>query len=279
MGSTSKFCDRMRYWCEEGNLGYDQSQRWNIWEGGECDCSSLVIHALQEAGFDTGDATYTGNMSDELTARGWMRLPADISNAQPGDILLNDTYHVCAVIDGYGWDATIAQASIDERGRASGGQSGDQANETNTKPIYNYWAGWDCILRYAGTDDGQTDAGDGKLAVDGILGPLSVSEWQRQCGTTVTGVVGGQLEDCSRFYPALTSVEFDGGGSELMRKVQEIVHVANPTGVIASGTVSHIQGWLNLRGYDCTADHAGILGEHTARAIQRSLNDGAWADA
>ena len=39
MGSISKFCERMRYWCDEGDLGYDQSQRWNICEGGECDCS------------------------------------------------------------------------------------------------------------------------------------------------------------------------------------------------------------------------------------------------
>ena len=274
MGSIATFCDRMRYWCDEGNLGYDQSQRWNIYEGGECDCSSLVIHALQEAGFDTGDASYTGDMSDELTARGWMRLPADIGTCRPGDILLNDVHHVCAVVDGSGWGATIAQASIDENGRASGGASGDQTGgETVTKPVYEYWAGWDCILRYGGADDPT----DGTLAVDGALGPLSVSEWQRQMGTPVDGVVGGQLEWCRVCYPALTSVTFEGGGSELMRAVQRMLHVPNPTGVIASGTVGHLQGWLNLGGYDCTSDNAGILGTETAKALQRSLNDGRWA--
>lgn len=278
MGSISKFCDRMRYWCDEGNLGYDQSQRWNIYEGGECDCSSLVIFALREAGFDTGSSSYTGDMSDNLTARGWMRLPADISNCMPGDILLNDVHHVCAVIDGYGWDATIAQASIDERGKASGGQSGEQANETNTKPVYKYWAGWDCILRYKGEDDGGP-VDDGKLDVDGVLGKLSVSEWQRQCGTTVTGVVGGQLDSCKGSYPALDSVTFEANGSELMRRVQEILGVPNPTGIIASGTVSMLQGWLYLHGYSCVADKAGILGETTAKSLQRSLNDGMWVDA
>ena len=281
MGSISKFCERMRYWCEDGNLGYDQSQRWNIYEGGECDCSSLVIFALREAGFETGSASYTGDLSCNLTMRGWRRLPADISTCQPGDILLNDIHHVCAVVDGYGWDATIAQASIDERGAATGGQSGDQANETNTKPVYEYWAGWDCILRYDGTssnDDG-TPSNNGTLTLDGVIGPLSVSEWQRQMGTTVDGVVSGQIEWCKVAYPALDAVEFGGGGSDLMCAVQKMLGVPNPTGVIASGTVSHIQGWLNLGGYDCTDDHAGILSVATAKGIQRSLNDGMWSDA
>ena len=276
MGSINKFVDRMRYWCEDGNLGYDQSNRWDIREGGECDCSSLVIFALREAGFDTGTASYTGDMSDNLTARGWQRIPADLSTCQPGDILLNDMHHVCAVISGYGWGATIAQASIDERGRATGGQSGEQANETNTKPVYEYWAGWDCILRYTGADDGGATPTDGKLAVDGVLGKLSVSEWQRQVGTTVSGVVGGQLEDCKSSYPALISVTYEGTGSELMLAVQKLLGVPNPTGVIASGTVSMLQGWLYLHGYSCAADKAGVLGTATAKALQQSLNEGAW---
>lgn len=275
MGSISKFCDRMRYWCDEGNLGYDQSERWNIYEGGECDCSSLVIFALQEAGFDTGSASYTGDLSDNLTARGWMRLPADISNCMPGDILLNDVHHVCAVIDGHGWDATIAQASIDERGRASGGQSGEQANETNTKPVYKYWAGWDCILRYQGSDSGS-DVSD-RLVVDGVLGPLSISEWQRQCGTPVDGVVTGQLDEYYHLWPALTSTDkYDGTGSELMKVVQRTVGVSPQTGIIAKGTICNLQGWLNLRGYDTGDDVNGMIQEGTAKAIQRSLNDKVW---
>lgn len=75
MASIQAFVDRMRFWRAEGDLGYDQGDRWDIREGGECDCSSLVIFALQEAGFDTGSASYTGNMSGNLTARGWQRIP------------------------------------------------------------------------------------------------------------------------------------------------------------------------------------------------------------
>ena len=152
MPSLAVFCERMRYWCDEGNLGYDQIERWNIYEGGECDCSSLVIHCLQEAGFDTGDAYYTGNLSENLTARGWERLWPDISSAQPGDILLNDANHVAAVVDGYGWGATIGEAWLDENGGIYYGQSGDQNGlETRTRGIYNF--PWDCFLRYTGESE------------------------------------------------------------------------------------------------------------------------------
>lgn len=55
------------------------------------------------------------------------------------------------VISGYGHNAIIAQASIDERGRASGGKAGDQTGyETNERRVYGYRHGWDCILRYSG---------------------------------------------------------------------------------------------------------------------------------
>lgn len=147
----------MRYWCEEANLGYDQNQRWNIYPGGETDCSALVIHCLREGGFDTGDASYTGNMAEELCSRGWTRLPADISTCKPGDVLLNERHHTCLVIAGNGWDAEIGQASIDENGNARGGASGDQSGrETNTGSVYEYWAGWDCILRWERpTDDDE----------------------------------------------------------------------------------------------------------------------------
>lgn len=156
MGDLSKLITRMRYWCSEANLGYDQAQRWDIRPGGEADCSSLVIHALKEAGFDTGGATYTGNMRAALTARGWQVVavrPTSAANLRAGDILLNDTNHVALYLGG----GYLGQASIDERGRASGGRSGDQTDhETNVNPFYVYrHGGWSAVLRYVG---GQTAA-------------------------------------------------------------------------------------------------------------------------
>ena len=274
MASIKVFCEAMRKACEDWSLGYDQGNRWSIYDGGECDCSSLVIWALRQAGFDTGSASYTGDMSDELTARGWQRLPFSLSSVRAGDILLNDIHHVCAVIAGAGSTATVAQASIDESGHATGGASGDQSGrETNTRQVYEYWAGWDCILRWSGGGDAT-----GTLDVDGYVGPKTITEWQRQCGTTIDGVVSGQSADCAGWYPRMSAVTFEATGSELMRVVQERVGVPNPTGIISRGTICMLQGLLVLMGYDVGGDSAGMLEDGTAKALQRSLNDGRWAD-
>ena len=164
MGNLNTAVARMRYWCSEANLGYDQSQRWNIVPGGEADCSSLVIHVLREAGFDTGGATYTGNMRANLTARGWMVVatyPQSAAGLQAGDVLLNDANHVAMYLGG----GYLGQASIDERGWASGGQSGDQTDhETNVSPFYVYaHGGWPHVLRYTG---GQTAVVTASLSAD-----------------------------------------------------------------------------------------------------------------
>lgn len=273
MPSISNFCTIMRMACEDWSLGYDQSNRWDIRDGGECDCSSLVIWALRAAGFDVGTASYTGDLSDNLTARGWKRLAFSITDVRAGDILLNDNYHVCAVISGSGTGATIAQASIDERGRITGGASGDQTGgETNTRKVYTYSRGWNCILRYVGGGD----SGTGTLDVDGHIGPATITEWQKQLGTPADGIVSGQAKPYAKWYPRLTSVAYDGGGSTLMQAVQRKVGVTPQSGVIARGTVCMLQGWLVLHGYDIGSDSAGMLHDGTAKALQRSLNDGAW---
>jgi cell wall-associated NlpC family hydrolase len=148
----------MRFWCLNGNLGYDQNQRWDIRVGGECDCSSLVIHCLHEAGFDTGNSSYTGNMSAALCARGWKRLPAN-GNPHAGDILLADATHVAVYLG----NGLLAQASIDERGKARGGRSGDQTNhETNVRSYYSH--PWNCYLRYTDTQTiNPTTSGDDEM--------------------------------------------------------------------------------------------------------------------
>ena len=276
-GSIAKLCERMRYWCEEANLGYDQGNRWDIRVGGESNCSSLVVFALREAGFDTGSASWTGDLSENLTARGWRRIAADISTCRPGDILLNDSCHVCVVVDGYGWNAKVAQASIDENGMARGGQAGDQTGgETNVRSVYTYSRGWDCILRWSGSDSAAPSKK--ALAVSGRLDKADVTEWQRQCGTVTDGIVTGQRGEYKELWPALVSIsDYDGSGSALMEAVQVKVGVPNPTGVIARGTICMVQGWLVLHGYDIGDAKAGVLDIPTAKAIQESLNDGAWS--
>lgn len=269
----TKFCDAMYKACAVWSLGYDQYQRQNIYDGGECDCSSLVIWALKQAGFDTGTASYTGNMSSNLTARGWKRLSPNLAQAQPGDILLNDSYHTAAVISGYGWNAKIAQASIDERGRATGGQTGDQGNETNIKNIYTYSRGWDCILRYTGgSTNGTSGNTTSKLNVDGIGGPATIKAWQAALGTTQDGVISGQFYSEWKYFPAIQSVTWERTGSQLVKAVQKKVGV-EADGYWGPVTSKAIQKFLIENGFSVGVEGAdGYFGNSSVKGLQNSLN-------
>ena len=280
----TKFCNLMYTACVEWSLGYDQYNRWDIRDGGECDCSSLVIWAAKTAGFDTGDASYTGNMSSNFTARGWKRIAADLSQARPGDILLNDNCHTATVISGFGWGAKIAQASIDEHGNITGGQSGDQANETNVKNIYTYSRGWDCILRYTGestsgvddSDSGTTS--DGKLKVDGIAGPATIRLWQTSLGTTADGVISGQCYCDREYISGIQSVTWERTGSQLVRAVQTKVGVT-ADGYWGKQTSKGIQTFLINHGFNVgSAGADGYFGFNSVKGLQNSLNsdDNPW---
>ena len=165
MPSLQEFCDAMRWAADSDKVGYSQSDRYSLQEWKffteeltNTDCSALTIEALQYAGFDTGNATYTGNMSSELCARGWVRLSPYI-DLEPGDILLNDQYHVAVWLGD-----CLAQASLGESGLVSGGAPGDQTGwEVNTRGWYDY--PWDCVLRFTkeSEDDDMTPEQSKKL--------------------------------------------------------------------------------------------------------------------
>ena len=201
----------MIYWCRDVSLGYDQSNRTDFRNGGETDCSALVIHALKEAGFDTGSATYTGNMRSNLTARGW-KVVAVNGAPQKGDILLNDANHVAVYIG----NGQLAQASIDERGKITGGQGGDQTgNETNIKNYYNY--PWNCYLRYGGS---TTSSVPDTIPEDGMFGPASASRAMTYEGMTPDGEISHQYkEPCNQ---NIYAAQFDKTmiGSNIVRTWQ-----------------------------------------------------------
>ena len=131
------------------NRGYDQEYRWG--ERGDYDCSSAVISAWEQAGvpLKTHGATYTGNMENICYACGFSNVTDSVNLAtgeglQPGDICLNRLHHV-AMAHG---DGRLVHASINELGRAVGGQPGDQTGrEFCIRSYYNY--PWNVILRYS----------------------------------------------------------------------------------------------------------------------------------
>ena len=275
MPSIDKLCDRMRYWCDDANLGYCQEHRWNIYEGGEADCSSLVIHCLQEAGFDTGSASYTGDMSENLTARGWARVAND-GNPKRGDVLLNDTHHVAVYIG----DGLLCQASRNENHGANGGQPGDQDGwETNTRGYYNY--PWDCYLRYPGTADDSSEtpsepSNAAALECDGIWGPATTSALQAHFGTPVDGEIWHQWPDNKRYLAGCCDgwrYDYTGEGSPLIRAMQDDLGVETD-GLMGPDTVNAlIKHLCTFSGADCF-DGKLDCPSITIKAMQARLNQG-----
>ena len=137
--------------CTQWSLGYDQSNRLDFRNGGETDCSALVILTCEQAGLLPGNdirknvgATFTGNMRANFKARGWRVLPTPPkTKLRPGDVLLNDGDHTAMYVG----NRQLAQASIDEHGNVAGGASGDRTgSETSVRSYYNF--PWSCVLRY-----------------------------------------------------------------------------------------------------------------------------------
>ena len=259
MASVSALINRMRYWCAVAKRRYSQSDRWNFNpSGGNCDCSSLVIHCLKEAGFDTGTATYTGNLRDNLTRHGWTRLPAN-GNPQPGDILLNDVHHVALYLGG----GKLAQASISELGTAYGAAGDQTGRETNIRGYYSY--PWNCYLRY-GNGGNTGTASTGALAVDGNVGPATVRKWQAVMGTAVDGIISGQQVPDGRTYarPAIDSsvVRYGAGGSDLIRAVQRRLG-CGVDGLLGPATIRAIQAHYGLA-QDASFGPARAPALHTA---------------
>lgn len=121
--------------------GYDQANR----QGPDYDCSSLVSNAWAQAGagVNPNDATYT--MMDDYLANGftWHAGNPAASELQRGDVLLNIQNHTAMYIG----DNTIVEASVNEFGGITGGETGDQTgSEIRTYPFYSF--PWDGYLRY-----------------------------------------------------------------------------------------------------------------------------------
>lgn len=289
MADLNKFCNRMRYWCAEANLGYDQSNRWDIRVGGECDCSSLVYWCLWEAGFlkkPSGNlyahTLYTGSLKNHLVAAGWKAIKPN-GNPQKGDILLSEQHHVAAWLGD-----CLAQASIDERGRATGGQSGDQSGrETNLRSYYSY--PWDWYMRYVGSSSSATtttkktttttkkatsSASTSKtnLEVDGLWGKATTTALQKALGTPVDGIVSGQssadLKKCNRGGLQDSSWKIGTGGSMMVRALQKKVGSA-VDGYFGVNTCKALQKYLGT-----TVDGYVDKPSDMVKALQRKLNAG-----
>ena len=143
--------------------GYDQQYRWG--ERGDFDCSSALISAWERAGVPVKSrgASYTGNMYSVFLGCGFSDISADIdfesgAGLKRGDVLLNHVNHTALYVG----KGSTAEANINELGRVTGGEAGDQSGREILVRGYRNFP-WDCALRYMGDGESETQQAQLKL--------------------------------------------------------------------------------------------------------------------
>ena len=196
---------QMEAWAADDGHGYDQANRW----GPDYDCSSAVIAAWELAGVPvkTRGATYTGNMRGVFLSCGFEDVTAGVdlsmgTGLERGDVLLNIRHHT-AIYCGNGMEV---EASINENGGVTGGQSGDQTGrEFLVRPYRNY--PWDCVLRYTGADAGAVPEKIKPTYYYSVRLPLLKQGMEDEAVTTVQQLLaarGYYAGDCDGIFGELT---------------------------------------------------------------------------
>lgn len=135
-----------------------------------------------------------------------------------------------------------------------------------------------CGVRPYYTEQNQSQAPQQEpaapLVVDGICGPLTVAEWQRQLGTPADGIISGQLYQWINHLPAIAAIQYNGVGSQMVQALQRRLNI-DTDGYFGPVTIMMLQKRLMMWGYG-VGELDGIAGPKTMRALQQSLNDKRW---
>lgn len=135
------------HYCNHDNHGYSQPNRYGngtetiiLSDGsrvtiqtGDIDCSWLSVTCYKYQDINTGDATYTGNMSSLLDTGNFIAIP--IADRQRGDILNSTIAGHAAVYLGNGY---LAEAHHGDYAGGLSGRTGDQdGTEVRIVPYYD----------------------------------------------------------------------------------------------------------------------------------------------
>lgn len=125
---------------EDNSHGYDQEHR----NGPDYDCSSFISKVLHDNGFHVSEDSWTGNLYEQLLDNGFKPVK-DPNDRQAGDIFLTPNHHVVMCVN----KKEIVHASGNEKGKATGGKTGDQTGkEICIRSFYTPSYGWKYHLRY-----------------------------------------------------------------------------------------------------------------------------------
>jgi peptidoglycan hydrolase-like protein with peptidoglycan-binding domain len=255
-------------------VNFYRSHQWGYSEAGnrldpptnnnKTDCSGSIIYAYKEVlGLDIG--TYTGTMiakGTEVTG-----------TPQPGD---------CVFFD---WGSNGQTSTFDHVALSTGGDGLLSHGGPGTGPVVRSLAQERksairvMVRRYVNTPVSSPNPAPPQqkskpapskpaaLAVDGSCGPATIRRWQQVMGTTVDGVISGQVLPDSTFgRPALNppSITYGGEGSQLIQAVQKKLGCAQD-GLLGPLTIRAIQAHLGVA-------QDAFFGPDTVKALQTRLN-------
>jgi hypothetical protein len=194
----------------DDNHGYSQQRRkitGDIKLVGDSDCSALVIDSLKFAGFDTGSASYTGNMLNALLSSGFIDVKKSVDCTTGNGLIRGDILLKVPTIKNNGHTAfyignnCIVQAQADFDGKI-GDSSG---KEIYIRSYYN--SGWSNVLRYPELEiDVQTELVriGHNIAIDGKIGVKSKEaiNWERQCAGLPAGGADEELLNYLKSCPS-----------------------------------------------------------------------------
>lgn len=272
---------------KDDSHGYDQIHRTG---GTDYDCSSLVGTALNQAGFNVKKSSTTRTLRAQLLACGFKTVSVGGARKR-GDIFLKEGHHVVMCTGAN----NIVHASINEKGKTTGGKPGDQTGkEICVRSFYNYKGGWDYHFRFSdaistrpATKPSTTPKNDlvalgqqhtinytgHNIGVDGMYGPQTRANIVRcfqvamnhdyHSGLKVDGVCGkNTINALGKHYVKL------GECQEMVRAVQVALYCYgfNPgktDAIFGDNTKLAVLQFQRAKGL--TAD--GIAGKNTIKAL------------
>lgn len=286
MGNIEKAVSFMIDIAKDDSHGYDQIHRTG---GTDYDCSSLVGTALNQAGFNVEKSSTTRTLRAQLLACGFKTVSVGGARKR-GDIFLKEGHHVVMCTDAN----NIVHASINEKGKTTGGKPGDQTGkEICVRSFYNYKGGWDYHFRFSDGNSTQPTTKPSKsrnetialgqqhtinmtghnIGVDGMYGPQTRANIVRcfqvamnhdyHSGLKVDGACGkNTINALGKHYVKL------GECQEMVRAVQVALYCYgfNPgktDAIFGDNTKLAVLQFQRAKGL--TAD--GIAGKNTIKAL------------
>lgn len=214
----------------DNSHGYDQIYRWG--EKGDYDCSSAVITAWQQAGVPVkaAGATYTGNMTAPFVSNGFEDVTGLVnlatgSGLQRGDVLLNVRHHVAMYIG----NGKEVEASINEKGTATGGQPGDQTGREILIRAYRNYP-WDKVLRYTAGQTSRITTTVKRGMTGGAVTVLQQMLVKLGYSITIDGDFGPATEKAVKGFQTVYGLEVDGiVGAMTWGKLYDLTEIKTAT--------------------------------------------------